>query len=330
VNLCPYCQSPQTPQALQCTVCGAKLKEQAPGVPSSILPKPLPNGFRLGEGRFAIKGLLGYGAFGLTYKALHKASLEVFAIKEHFPSDLCERNPNGNVVPQRGQELEYARSLERFGREAQVLIRLGTCVERGVFYQLGTAYLVMDFLEGQTLESRLKGSVRLEPGLVLNLLHDLLSELLQLHNLGLLHRDIKPANIMLTALGAKLVDFGSVTGFDLEHDTRVSVRLLTPAYAPLEQYASNIRLCPATDLYALAASAYEALSVRLPTSALDRAGGMPLEHIRFLNPLVPERLARVLEDALSLRMDARPQDARAFLNALGLTPKVTIYGPNSL
>ena len=65
-------------------------------------------------------------------------------------------------------------------------------------------------------------------------------------------------------------------------------------------------------------------------SALDRANGVPLERIRFLNPSVCENLARVLENALSLRVHERPQSAREFLNALGLSPKPRVYGPNSL
>ena len=294
----------------------------------------LPKEFRLDDERFAVKGFLGHGAFGLTYKALHKASLEMFAIKEHFPASLCERNPNGNLVALPGQELEYAHSLGRFGREAHVLNRLNHRLYhpkgQKLFYQLGTAYLVMDFLEGQTLAERLIQTQKLESGFVLNMLHDLLTSLEVLHDLRFLHRDIKPANIMLTALGAELVDFGSVTGFDVLHDTRVSARLLTPAYAPLEQYASHTRLAPATDFYALAASAFESLTGCAPISALDRANGVPLERIRFLNPGVCENLARVLENALSLRVNERPQSARGFLNALGLSPKPRVYGPNSL
>ena len=313
-----------------CSTCGAKLEHKTKPELLLSIPAHLPYGFRLDDGRFALKGLLGHGAFGLTYKALHKASLEMFAVKEHFPISLCERNPNGNVVPLGGQELEYARSLERFGREAQVLSRLHGSKSQPLFYQLGTAYLVMDFLEGQTLEQRLRQTAKLESAFVLGMLRDLLTALEELHALGFLHRDIKPANIMLTALGAELVDFGSVTGFDVKVDTRVSARLLTPAYAPLEQYATSIRLAPATDFYALAASAFEALTGQIPTSAVDRANGVTLERIRFLNSDVPENLARVLEAALSLRLDARPQNAEAFLYALGLTPKLTIYGPNSL
>ncbi len=281
------------------------------------------------ESRYTIKSVLGHGAFGITYKVLHKASLEIFALKEHFPESLCERNPNGNVIPQRKFDLEYAGSLERFAREAAILNTLQHAAHP-LFYERGTAYLVMDFLEGETLEQHLKPAKALEVEFVLRMLGDVLDTLKNLHEYGFLHRDVKPANIMLTALGSQLVDFGSVTGFETHTDTRVSSRLLTPAYAPLEQYASQIRLSPATDLYALAATAYEALTTQAPTNALDRANGVPLERIRFLNPKVPNHLAETLEKTLSLKMLERPQNAKEMLYALGLMPKARVYGPNLL
>ncbi len=189
------------------------------------------NGTRLNNGRYVLKGMLGHGAFGLTYKAIHKASLEVVAIKEHFPQDICERNPNGRVLAQRGTEPEYTRSWDRFRCENEVLAQLrhpSSVKVLEVFEEQGTAYLVMEFLEGQTLEQRLQAGA-LKPEQALAILTDLLGALEELHDLGFLHRDIKPANIVLTPGRAELVDFGSVTGFDARHDTQVSARLLTPA-----------------------------------------------------------------------------------------------------
>jgi serine/threonine protein kinase len=329
--LCPYCQTQNLERAKQCSTCGGTLETQSKPTPISSIPVFLPKDSSLFENRYVIKSVLGNGAFGITYKVLHKSSLEIFALKEHFPESLCERNPNGNVIAQYGQELEYARSLERFATEVKILGKLRhDHHDQRVFYERGTAYLVMDFLEGQTLEQHLQPNVALEPEIVLHLLGDVLETLHELHSLGFLHRDVKPANIMLTALGSQLVDFGSVTGFETHIDTRVSSRLLTPAYAPLEQYASSIRLSPATDLYALAATAYEALTTQAPTSALDRANGVPLERIRFLNSKVPNHLAETLEKTLSLKMLERPQNAREMLYALGLMPKARVYGPNSL
>jgi serine/threonine protein kinase len=327
--LCPYCQTQNLERAKQCNTCGGSLEVKIKAVQPSSIPSFLPKGSSLFENRYTIKSVLGHGAFGITYKVLHKASLEIFALKEHFPESLCERNPNGNVVAQHKSDREYASSLARFAREAAILNTLHH-QERTVFYERGTAYLVMDFLEGETLEQRLKPAKPLEVESVLKMLGDVLGTLENLHQHGFLHRDVKPANIMLTALGSQLVDFGSVTGFETHTDTRVSSRLLTPAYAPLEQYASQIRLSPATDLYALAATAYEALTTQTPTSALDRANGVPLERIRFLNPKVPNNLAATLEKTLSLKMLERPQNAREMLYALGLTPKARVYGPNSL
>jgi serine/threonine protein kinase len=336
VRVCAYCQTSNPPLAPNCVGCGAAIGS-APVFPTnSSLPKFLINGTRLNNGRYVLKGILGHGAFGLMYKAIHKASLEVVAIKEHFPQDICERNPNGHVLAQhlldgRSTELEYARSLDRFRRENEVLARLrhpSSVKVLEVFEEQGTAYLVMEFLEGQTLEQRLQAGA-LKPEQALAILTDLLGALEELHGLGFLHRDIKPANIVLTPGRAELVDFGSVTGFDARHDTQVSARLLTPAYAPLEQYASAIRLGPQTDLYALAATMYHALCGCPPENALDRVNGISLEPISNLNPNVSKHLAAVLEDALSLRVDQRPRDARTMLNALGLRSSTRTYGPDS-
>jgi serine/threonine protein kinase len=329
VKLCPYCQTQNLEQAKQCSTCGGSLAVKTKAVQISSVPNYLPKGSSLFENRYTIKSVLGHGAFGITYKVLHKASLEIFALKEHFPESLCERNPNGNVIPGHKSDLEYASSLERFAKEAAILNTLQHTAHP-LFYERGTAYLITDFLEGETLEQHLKPAKPLEVEFVLKMLGDVLETLENLHQHGFLHRDVKPANIMLTALGAQLVDFGSVTGFQTHTDTRVSSRLLTPAYAPLEQYASNIRLSPATDLYALAATAYEALTTQTPSSALDRANGVPLERIQFLNPKVPNNLAEVLEKTLSLKILERPQKAKEMLYALGLMPKARVYGPNSL
>ncbi len=330
--VCPYCQTLNLPQVTQCTSCGAGLGAKPGAISSRTSPQSLPSGTRLDDERYALKGVIGHGAFGLTYKALHKASLEIVAIKEHFPSGLCERNPNGRVVALYNTNQEYAQSLDRFYREGEVLAQLrhpSNVEVRGSFQAFGTSYLVMEFLEGQTLEQRLVVGARLAPNEALELLRDLLGALEELHALGFLHRDLKPANIMLTTGRAELMDFGSVTRFDALRAVRVSARLLTPAYAPLEQYATEVRLSPATDLYALAASVYEALCARAPESALARANGMPMMPIQTLNPGVPDALARVLESALNLRVDARPASARAMLDALGLKPKGREYGPNS-
>jgi serine/threonine protein kinase len=177
----------------------------------------------------------------------------------------------------------------------------------------------MDYLEGETLEAFLARGKRFNPSEAKIVLHQLLSALYVVHQAGLLHRDIKPANILLTSGRCVLVDFGAVTA---QHQA-VSTRLLSPAYAALEQYSSAALLVPQTDLYALAATILEAITGVLPTSALERANGRPLFEIRIAE------IGFVLQSALELQIKARPRNALEMLHRLGLDLEKNVFGPNS-
>jgi serine/threonine protein kinase len=103
----------------------------------------------------------------------------------------------------------------------------------------------------------------------------------------------------------ELIDFGSVTKFSANQRTKITSRLLTPAYAPLEQYGQEVMLTPSTDLYALAATIYEAMTGVAPVPALDRANGKKLEPLQNLAPHVTPEFSRMLMKALELRIEDR-------------------------
>jgi serine/threonine protein kinase len=206
------------------------------------------------------------------------------------------------------------------------------------FVERNTAYLVMEFLDGETLENRIQSGKLLGENEARNLLYSLLEALTEVHARGVLHLDIKPANIVLTHERPELIDFGTARRVIHGEATRVSQRILTPAYAPLEQYATDARLGPWTDLYALAATFYEAVTGVKPPSALERANGVKLEPIRNHNPMIRQGFAEALEQALQLQIDQRPQtvqDWSRFMNELrasrATTPsrrQVTVTNPS--
>jgi len=130
------------------------------------------------------------------------------------------------------------------------------------------------------------------------------------HAAGMLHRDVKPDNVMLTSRGAVLIDFGSARL--IVAGGRQSV-VITPGYAPLEQYATEAKRGPFTDVYALGATLFFAVTGQPPVTATDRASGASQPTARELNPKVSKRVSDAIERAMRMRVDERPQSAAAFL-----------------
>ncbi|MFN3266649.1 MAG: serine/threonine protein kinase, partial [Deinococcales bacterium] len=157
-----------------------------------------------------------------------------------------------------------------------------------------------------------KGGV-LSEAQVLQIAREVVDALQLVHGSNLLHRDIKPDNIMMVQRGAVLIDFGSAR--EIAGGQRVSI-IVTPGYAPLEQYAAQARRGPFTDVYALAGTLQFALTGKEPIAATDRASGVKQPTARELNPKVSKPFSDVLERAMRMKVDERPQTAKAFLDLL--------------
>jgi serine/threonine protein kinase len=323
--ICEYCGTDNLSSAAACRTCGSSL-QNAPVKPSNPISTTssdhLTAGTFLHAGRYLILDVLGQGGFGITYKALDTQGKRNVAIKEFFPDGAVTRDQSGNIVPRKSSVRDFERGKLAFGTEAA---KLRTFRHPSIvhvfdnFVERNTAYLVMEFLDGETLENRIQSGKLLGENEARNLLYSLLEALTEVHARGVLHLDIKPANIVLTDERPELIDFGTARHVIHGEATRVSQRILTPAYAPLEQYATDARLGPWTDLYALAATFYEAVTGVKPPSALERANGVKLEPIRKHNPLIRQGFAEALERALQLQIDQRPQtvqDWSRFMNEL--------------
>lgn len=272
----------------------------------------LPDGTEL-VGDYRIKRVLGAGGFGITYLADEKALARLVTIKEYFPADFAARRAT-NASP-RSQEVagDYQWGLDRFIEEAQTLARFDhpnvVRVHR-YFRANNTAYMVLHFEEGGSFKSWLRGLKRAPRQAELdNMVAPLLDALEIIHKANFLHRDIAPDNIMVRRDGSPvLIDFGSARGQIASHSRTVSA-LVKPGYSPYEQYATTTSSQgPWTDIYALGATLYHAITGKRPPDAPSRmlsdeyvaAGEAALSSYRsgFLG---------AIDKALRLEVGERPQ-----------------------
>ena len=271
----------------------------------------LPPGTRLEE--FEFERDLGTGGFGVTYLARDLSLDARRVVKEYFPRDWGTRRQDGTVGPRTyGDENEkiYKWGLERFLDEARILARFKDPHIVHVYRVIeawGTAYMVMEHVEGRTLREEVKATGLLSESRVRDLLDGLLEGLSVVHSKDMLHRDIKPENVMVRPDGTPvLIDFGSaryVTGSRSQALTIV----LTMGYAPLEQHHGQ-KQGPWTDIYSLGAVAYWALSGKEPEVATYRSEEDTLRPLASVAPgRVSDELSSAVDAALQVFGRNRPQ-----------------------
>lgn len=302
---CPYCASPLPPGASTCPACGMGVDVHG--------AHHLPVGTRLKGGRYTLGKVLGQGGFGITYLGADTEENRPVAIKELFPEGSTRRPQTRQVVPPTSLlGAGFAETLEKFEGEARVMRQFnhpGIVKVFDIFEENGTAYLVMEFLKGQTLGKRIEKQGKLPAHEVQAIALKLLDALEVVHKADMLHRDIKPDNVFLHQDGrVVLIDFGSARQF-AQGKTQQHTRLVTPGYAPLEQYGTEGKFGPYTDLYALGATLYHALMGVVPPAATDRVQhSQPLR----LPPETPDGLEQAVNRALEIRVDQRPQSVAEF------------------
>ncbi len=295
----------------------------------------LPKGYALHE--YQIEQTLGIGGFGLTYLATDSNLNLKVAIKEYLPGDLAQRGDDQSVRPKAESAFEsFKWGLSRFLDESRTLasFRHPNIVRVLRFFEANrTAYMVMEFVSGEPLGEWIRSRRPLGQGAVLAIAGPLLDGLEVVHRTGYLHRDIKPSNIFIRDDGSPvLLDFGSArsstSGAEL-------TAIVTPGYAPIEQYHAHGQQGAWSDLYAFGGVLYWMITGKRPVEAVARVrqdmlppAAQAADRTRF-----SEELLAAVDWALTPHEESRPQsvsDFRAVLPGLGTTEQKTVKVERSI
>ena len=287
--------------------------------------------------RYIVGTVIGAGGFGITYVAWD-TKLEIkIAIKEYFPTGLVNRIPgtlpisltgrNNEPVYQKGMQgfIAEARALAKFN-ESSGVVNVFDCIEEN-----GTAYIIMEYIEGQTLKEYIRvcesdceavepsesaSTRKLSIEESLQIVQALLHTLKLIHGEGIIHRDLSPDNIMILKDGnIKLIDFGAARFFAAD-TTKSMLVVLKAGYAPVEQYSRSSRQDQRTDLYAVGVILYQLLTGKMPQEAFDRVTEDSLIPPSKIEKTIPDWLDSVVVKAMALKQEDRYKNAEEFSIAL--------------
>lgn len=281
----------------------------------------LPLGTQLGD--YRLDAVIGQGGFGITYRAFDAQLAKIVAIKEYLPVEFAVRGVDREVVPRGAGFIEdFAWGRDRFLDEARALARFRhphiVPVLRFIEAN-GTAYTVMEFEDGRSVAEMLREpGRRLPPPDVRRLTEALLSGLGAVHAQGFLHRDIKPSNIIIRRDGVPiLIDFGAAR-LAIGGRSRTLTSILTPQYAPIEQYAMDGKQGPWSDIYSAGAVLYRAIAGEPPPEAASRVSHDPYKPLaRTQADRFDQSFLNAIDRALAFTADNRPQTIEAWRSLFG-------------
>ena len=310
------------------------MNDQAPQI-------ALPSGYELHW--YRIDRVLGQGAFGITYLA-HDVNLDrEVAIKEYLPGQFAVRKNDLNVIPFSDKQKEdFEWGLKRFISEARTLTKFehpNLVRVFNVFEMNNTAYMVMNYELGKSLQQILKSRKTLREDEIAKILGPLMNGLELMHEKGFVHRDIKPGNIFIRGDGSPvLLDFGSArqTRFTKGRDegsdgsaetTTTLTTLVSPGYAPIEQYGSSSdRQGPWTDIYGLGATLYRAVTGLTPIAAMDRGEAIVhdtpdpyLSITEAYKDRYSENFLAAIDHAMAFKAKDRPQNIADWRKEFGIS-----------
>ncbi len=313
--ICPACFQETLENGI-CSSCGFDENAQQS-------PLLLPPGTPLMNGQYLVGKILGKpGGFGITYLGWDSQLATFVAIKEYLPRDIAGRHFDRlSVSAHTSADSEHFRyGMEQFLQEARTLAQFdhpNVVRVRSFFQENGTAYLVMDYLQGNSLHDHLtQVGGRMTEKAALDTMLPLLDGLREVHSKGFLHRDIKPQNIYITTAGrAILLDFGTARQAFGERN-RGMTTILTPGYAPWEQYHRHGMQGAWTDIYACAATLYHIVTGMVPPEASERVAQDTLQPPVALVPGLSPHFSFAIMQALSIDPANRPQSVAEFQGAL--------------
>ncbi len=313
-GLCMGCMEAKSSTA-DCPRCG--YREQEPESPLHLRPRTELHG------QYLIGRVLGHGGFGVTYLAWDLNLERKIAIKEYLPSGVAMRTgQNSQVIPYSGEvRKDFEWGLERYLDEARTVARFqnhpSIVSVLNFFRGNGTAYLVMEYLEGGTFDKFLQsqgGRTNMETAL--KAMIPVLEALGAVHEAGILHRDISPDNIYITrSWQVKVLDFGAAR-YALGSKSRNLSVILKEGFAPVEQYHSKGNQGPWTDIYACGATLFRALTGKTPPPSLERLHQDELQPPSAFGAAIAPHQERAIMKALALRAEDRFLSMPAFRDAL--------------
>lgn len=227
--------------------------------------------------RYCIGEVLGKGGFGVTYKAFDTVDSKIVAVKEYYPSGLVHRDTGTTQISVSSKQYEdnFKVGADKFFEEAKMVSRFNGNPNivnvYEFFYENGTVYFAMEYLDGVDLKHFVKErGGKLPQENVLYIADIITDALLIAHSMNVLHRDISPDNIFILNNGeVKLIDFGAARQVLAEQSKSISV-ILKQGFAPLEQYQRRGKQGPWTDIYALGATLYYVITGKMPDEVTER------------------------------------------------------------
>ena len=307
---CPYCFGALDKKGA-CENCGKKLKPS--GVPAKHLPP-----FTLLKNRYRVGVAIGEGGFGITYRGWDELTGYAVAIKEYFPSAMITRE--GNLLTCKTDDVrqKFILGKKRFASEAKNMAVIknvkGVTAVLDFFSENDTVYIVMEYLDGVTLDKYLSAVGKLSFERAFSLLRPILEAVRSLHKAGFIHADISPDNIMIMTNGdSKLIDFGSASHVGVFEGRRQVT--LKKHFAPPEQYNSGMVLCAETDVYAIGATFYYAVTLTRPPESVKREARDDLRLPGSMGAKITADEERALLTALKLRAEERFGTIDELINA---------------
>ncbi|MFM7450034.1 MAG: serine/threonine protein kinase [Leptolyngbyaceae cyanobacterium] len=267
-------------------------------------------GTTLQNGKYTLTELLGWGGFGVTYKAMHHLLNQVVVIK--------------TLNESLRSEPDFADYQRKFQDEAR---RLALCIHPNIvrvsdfFVEAGLAYMVMDYIPGPTLDQVVLPDRPLPETVAIDYICQIGDALQTVHRNGLLHRDVKPQNIILRegTQEVVLIDFGIAREFT-SGSIQTHTNLISSGYAPLEQYLSNEKRTPATDVYGLAATLYTLLTAQVPVASILR-DRQPMPSPRDWRPDISASVSEAVMRGLAVEARYRPVTIAEWLALLPGAPR---------
>ena len=289
-------------------------------------------------GRYRIVRMLGSGGFGITYLGTQTGLERNIVIKEFFMTDYCLRDEYSNLitVPTVSNVEFVERFKDKFLKEARHIAQLkhpNIVNIIDVFEENGTAYYVMDFIEGGSLVEKVQREGSLPENMAKRYILQIADALNYIHQRYMNHLDVKPGNIMLSRNdNAILIDFGLSKQYDSQtgHQTSTTPVGISHGYAPMEQYKEGgvSEFSPETDIYSLGATLYYLLTgARPPVSQEINEDGLPLDQLKAKNISWPTISAII--NAMKPRRKERTHDINTFIAELNAGTEGDITGPGN-